>query len=222
MSLLPYFDFPHSHPFVLMLSPLQGLPPVLPPLPKRPALEKANGATTMFNAGVFPYQQALANMQFQQQAAFIPSGKVRVFFNWCLWQLSYSHSTLLWLWFGLVSALSGWMCEMMGEKLAQCYLHIYLLHGHNFGVTSGKRNSQKVYFFFIYKQAGSARMSSHLYLFSLVRVSSWVCKLVAFPGGLVCFHTRRNPSEPKCFTINHVKIFRLLIGQMSLELDKQQ
>ncbi|CAL9684072.1 unnamed protein product [Knipowitschia caucasica] len=39
----------------------------------RPALEKANGATTMFNAGVFQYQQALANMQFQQQAAFIPS-----------------------------------------------------------------------------------------------------------------------------------------------------
>ncbi|CAI5693520.1 muscleblind-like protein 1 isoform X4 [Oreochromis niloticus] len=53
-----------------------GLPPVLPPLPKRPALEKANGATTMFNAGVFPYQQALANMQFQQQAAFIPSGSI--------------------------------------------------------------------------------------------------------------------------------------------------
>ncbi|XP_061638003.1 muscleblind-like protein 1 isoform X6 [Phyllopteryx taeniolatus] len=50
-----------------------GLPPVLPPLPKRPALEKANGAATMFNAGVFQYQQALANMQFQQQAAFIPS-----------------------------------------------------------------------------------------------------------------------------------------------------
>ncbi|XP_061638000.1 muscleblind-like protein 1 isoform X4 [Phyllopteryx taeniolatus] len=39
----------------------------------RPALEKANGAATMFNAGVFQYQQALANMQFQQQAAFIPS-----------------------------------------------------------------------------------------------------------------------------------------------------
>ncbi|XP_068568175.1 muscleblind-like protein 1 isoform X3 [Cebidichthys violaceus] len=52
-----------------------GLPP-LPPLPKRPALEKANGATTMFNAGVFQYQQALANMQFQQQAAFIPSGSI--------------------------------------------------------------------------------------------------------------------------------------------------
>uniref|UniRef100_A0A8D3AKU2 Muscleblind like splicing regulator 1 n=1 Tax=Scophthalmus maximus TaxID=52904 RepID=A0A8D3AKU2_SCOMX len=53
-----------------------GLPPVLPPLPKRPALEKANGATTMFNAGMFQYQQALANMQFQQQAAFIPSGSI--------------------------------------------------------------------------------------------------------------------------------------------------
>ncbi|XP_056296327.1 muscleblind-like protein 1 [Pseudoliparis swirei] len=52
-----------------------GLPP-LPPLPKRPALEKANGATHMFNAGVFQYQQALANMQFQQQAAFIPSGSI--------------------------------------------------------------------------------------------------------------------------------------------------
>ncbi|XP_037630888.1 muscleblind-like protein 1 isoform X11 [Sebastes umbrosus] len=53
-----------------------GLSPVLPPLPKRPALEKANGATTMFNAGMFQYQQALANMQFQQQAAFIPSGSI--------------------------------------------------------------------------------------------------------------------------------------------------
>ncbi|XP_061829085.1 muscleblind-like protein 1 isoform X1 [Nerophis lumbriciformis] len=53
-----------------------GLPPVLPPLPKRPALEKANSATAMFNTGVFQYQQALANMQFQQQAAFIPSGSI--------------------------------------------------------------------------------------------------------------------------------------------------
>uniref|UniRef100_A0A4W6BVC6 Muscleblind like splicing regulator 1 n=1 Tax=Lates calcarifer TaxID=8187 RepID=A0A4W6BVC6_LATCA len=64
-----------------------GLPPVLPPLPKRPALEKANGATTMFNAGVFQYQQALANMQFQQQAAFIPSGFNLLWFN-CLCDLS--------------------------------------------------------------------------------------------------------------------------------------
>ncbi|XP_066565606.1 muscleblind-like protein 1 isoform X4 [Amia ocellicauda] len=54
-----------------------GIPPgVLPPLPKRPALEKTNGATTVFNAGVFQYQQALANMQFQQQTAFIPSGSI--------------------------------------------------------------------------------------------------------------------------------------------------
>ncbi|XP_041918737.1 muscleblind-like protein 1 isoform X6 [Alosa sapidissima] len=50
-----------------------GLPSILPPLPKRPALEKTNGATAMFNAGMFQYHQALSNMQFQQQAAFIPS-----------------------------------------------------------------------------------------------------------------------------------------------------
>ncbi|XP_042574863.1 muscleblind-like protein 1 isoform X1 [Cyprinus carpio] len=51
-----------------------GIPhSVMPPLPKRPALEKANGATSMFSTGMLQYQQALANMQFQQQAAFIPS-----------------------------------------------------------------------------------------------------------------------------------------------------
>ncbi|XP_041958187.1 muscleblind-like protein 1 isoform X22 [Alosa sapidissima] len=54
-----------------------GIPhSVMPPLPKRPALEKANGATAMFNTGMLQYQQALANMQFQQQAAFIPSGSI--------------------------------------------------------------------------------------------------------------------------------------------------
>ncbi|PIO31325.1 hypothetical protein AB205_0150100, partial [Aquarana catesbeiana] len=52
-----------------------GIPQnVLPPLPKRPALEKTNGATGMFNTGFFQYQQALANMQLQQQAAFFPPG----------------------------------------------------------------------------------------------------------------------------------------------------
>ncbi|KAF4117722.1 muscleblind-like protein 1 isoform X3 [Onychostoma macrolepis] len=51
-----------------------GIPhSVMQPLPKRPALEKANGATSMFSTGMLQYQQALANMQFQQQAAFIPS-----------------------------------------------------------------------------------------------------------------------------------------------------
>lgn len=54
----------------------QGIPhSVMPPLPKRPALEKVNGATSMFSTGMLQYQQALANMQFQQQAAFIPSGR---------------------------------------------------------------------------------------------------------------------------------------------------
>lgn len=53
----------------------QGITPsVMAPLPKRAALEKANGATAMFNTGMLQYQQALANMQFQQQAAFLPSG----------------------------------------------------------------------------------------------------------------------------------------------------
>lgn len=55
---------------------LQALPPgALQPLPKRPALEKNNGATTVFSPSVFHYQQALANMQLQQPA-FIPTGKV--------------------------------------------------------------------------------------------------------------------------------------------------
>ncbi|XP_073435141.1 muscleblind-like protein 1 isoform X9 [Dendrobates tinctorius] len=54
-----------------------GIPQtVLPPLPKRPALEKTNGATGMFNTGFFQYQQALAHMQLQQQAAFFPPGSI--------------------------------------------------------------------------------------------------------------------------------------------------
>ncbi|KAJ6669411.1 hypothetical protein lerEdw1_008220, partial [Lerista edwardsae] len=52
-----------------------GIPQaVLPPLPKRPALEKTNGATAVFNTGIFQYQQALANMQLQQHTAFLPPG----------------------------------------------------------------------------------------------------------------------------------------------------
>lgn len=53
----------------------QGIAPnVMAPLPKRAALEKANGASAMFNTSMLQYQQALASMQFQQQAAFLPSG----------------------------------------------------------------------------------------------------------------------------------------------------
>ncbi|XP_019220716.1 muscleblind-like protein 3 isoform X2 [Oreochromis niloticus] len=52
----------------------QGLPPgAVQPLPKRPVLEKSNGAAaTVFNPSMFHYQQALANMQLQQPA-FIPT-----------------------------------------------------------------------------------------------------------------------------------------------------
>ncbi|XP_074507269.1 muscleblind-like protein 1 isoform X18 [Sebastes fasciatus] len=48
-------------------------PNVMAPLPKRAAMEKANGASAMFNTSMLQYQQALASMQFQQQAAFLPS-----------------------------------------------------------------------------------------------------------------------------------------------------
>ncbi|KAF7667539.1 hypothetical protein LDENG_00058440 [Lucifuga dentata] len=51
-------------------------PSVMAPLPKRAALEKANGASAMFNTGMLQYQQALTSMQFQQQAAFLPSGSI--------------------------------------------------------------------------------------------------------------------------------------------------
>ncbi|KAF1535837.1 Muscleblind-like protein 1, partial [Eudyptula albosignata] len=58
-------------------STIQGIPQaVLPPLPKRPALEKTNGATAVFNTGIFQYQQALANMQLQQHTAFLPPGSI--------------------------------------------------------------------------------------------------------------------------------------------------
>ncbi|XP_043360619.1 muscleblind-like protein 2 isoform X5 [Dermochelys coriacea] len=48
-------------------------PGVLHPLPKRQALEKSNGASAIFNPSVLHYQQALANAQLQQHAAFIPT-----------------------------------------------------------------------------------------------------------------------------------------------------
>uniref|UniRef100_A0A8C5UIA5 Muscleblind like splicing regulator 3 n=1 Tax=Malurus cyaneus samueli TaxID=2593467 RepID=A0A8C5UIA5_9PASS len=57
------------------LQPIALPPGALQPLPKRPALEKNNGATTVFNPSVFHYQQALANMQLQQPT-FIPTGSV--------------------------------------------------------------------------------------------------------------------------------------------------
>ncbi|KAM4559794.1 muscleblind-like protein 2a isoform 5-T8 [Odontesthes bonariensis] len=48
---------------------------ILQPLPKRPALEKSNGATSLFNPSVLHYQQALANAQLQQPT-FFPTGSV--------------------------------------------------------------------------------------------------------------------------------------------------
>uniref|UniRef100_A0A672Q5C3 Muscleblind-like protein 3 n=1 Tax=Sinocyclocheilus grahami TaxID=75366 RepID=A0A672Q5C3_SINGR len=51
-----------------------ALPPgAMQQLPKRPTLEKTNGAAAVFNPSMFHYQQALASMQLQQPA-FIPTG----------------------------------------------------------------------------------------------------------------------------------------------------
>lgn len=57
-------------------SPFQVLPPgAMQQPPKRPILEKSNGAAAaVFNPGMFHYQQALANMQLHQPA-FISSGE---------------------------------------------------------------------------------------------------------------------------------------------------
>lgn len=72
---LSHFHAPLSLSILTDLLAGQGIAPsVMAPLPKRAALEKANGASAVFNTGMLQYQQALASMQFQQQAAFLPSG----------------------------------------------------------------------------------------------------------------------------------------------------
>ncbi|XP_040192053.1 muscleblind-like protein 2 isoform X7 [Rana temporaria] len=53
-------------------------PGVLHPLPKRQALEKSNGASALFNPSVLHYQQALANAQLQQPAAFFPADHTEI------------------------------------------------------------------------------------------------------------------------------------------------
>ncbi|KAM9470528.1 muscleblind-like protein 3 isoform 8-T9 [Clarias gariepinus] len=55
-----------------------ALPPgSMQQLPKRPTLEKSNGAAAVFNPSMFHYQQALASMQLQQPA-FIPTDPAEV------------------------------------------------------------------------------------------------------------------------------------------------
>ncbi|XP_017581163.1 muscleblind-like protein 3 isoform X6 [Pygocentrus nattereri] len=55
-----------------------ALPPgTMQQLPKRPTLEKNNGAAAVFNPSMFHYQQALASMQLQQPA-FIPTDPAEV------------------------------------------------------------------------------------------------------------------------------------------------
>ncbi|XP_058253862.1 muscleblind-like protein 3 isoform X2 [Hemibagrus wyckioides] len=69
---------PAARPLKRNLQPTPDL--ALPPgsmqqIPKRPTLEKSNGAAAIFNPSMFHYQQALASMQLQQPA-FIPTGSL--------------------------------------------------------------------------------------------------------------------------------------------------
>lgn len=78
-SLAPFFSLFLCLFFFFFLSLSVFLPKALPPgsmqqLPKRPTLEKSNGAAAVFNPSMFHYQQALASMQLQQPA-FIPTGE---------------------------------------------------------------------------------------------------------------------------------------------------
>ncbi|OWK00712.1 hypothetical protein Celaphus_00016789, partial [Cervus elaphus hippelaphus] len=48
-------------------------PGALHPLPKRQALEKSSGSSSVFSPSVLHYQQALGSAQLQPHAAFIPT-----------------------------------------------------------------------------------------------------------------------------------------------------
>ncbi|XP_068124049.1 muscleblind-like protein 2 isoform X9 [Hyperolius riggenbachi] len=64
---------------LLRTDKLEAFPPgVLHSLPKRPALEKSNGASALFNPSVLHYQQALASAQLQQPAAFFPADHTEI------------------------------------------------------------------------------------------------------------------------------------------------
>ncbi|KAM5179797.1 muscleblind-like protein 2 isoform 18-T19 [Mantella aurantiaca] len=64
---------------LLRTDKLEAFPPgVLHTLPKRPALEKSNGASALFNPSVLHYQQALASAQLQQPAAFFPADHTEI------------------------------------------------------------------------------------------------------------------------------------------------
>ncbi|XP_069060700.1 muscleblind-like protein 2 isoform X15 [Pleurodeles waltl] len=64
---------------LLRTDKLEAFPPgVLHSLPKRQALEKSNGASALFNPSVLHYQQALANAQLQQSAAFFPTDHTEI------------------------------------------------------------------------------------------------------------------------------------------------
>lgn len=67
----------------------------------------------------------------------------------------------------------------------------------------------------------------YLFTFTLVWISWWVCKLVAFTCGLGFFFLQRknseqSPSQPKCAKTHHTTTFCPLIGQMCLRWDQKR
>lgn len=48
-----------------------------------------------------------------------------------------------------------------------------------------------------------------------------IVKMERFPLGLVSFHTKKNPSEPKFITTNYVRKFTLLFGKMGLGWEQE-
>ncbi|XP_056146151.1 muscleblind-like protein 2a isoform X3 [Lampris incognitus] len=91
-------------------------PSILQPLPKRQALEKSNGATSLLNPSFLHYQQALANAQLQHPtAAFFPTGSVL-----CMTpSTSVDHPQ--------VTSWKGSACQVAagkGLKLSLCKYHV--------------------------------------------------------------------------------------------------
>lgn len=74
-------------------------------LPKRPIMEKNNGAAAaVFNPSMFHYQQALANMQLQQPA-FIPTGEPPHTLAWL------KHHLTHWFQKGSRTTPDAWFCQ---------------------------------------------------------------------------------------------------------------
>ncbi|CAB1346951.1 unnamed protein product, partial [Coregonus sp. 'balchen'] len=87
----------------------------LQPLPKRQALEKNHGASSFFNPSMFHYQQALANAQLQQTAAFYPTGII----HGSTAQFSDTHDVQHYACYCLCSNYSCHKCPLRSNSTSQ-------------------------------------------------------------------------------------------------------